>query len=338
MVTIRFHAAGFPRSVRRSGVLHVSRPRLAWAAVTVGYCPLGPPAPPRPQLELAWRAAMVGANLSARGGGWRRSEAYMRLDGSEKSAVSYFLGMTQAKLAADLLLGFPYLVHLDAVLRLLGRPTRRSRPDFLALDVRRRAAASVEAKGRTHGYSSRAMTEAKAQAARLPSVTGFSTPLRFGALAWFDNDGEWNADLSDPPARRVRQGLPERVAPVDSLVAYYQPVVRAIRGADGQTATIDQQRMLVMYDAVTDLTVGVPTSIVELVESGEPSKPVDPEDALAPWLDVLASGPGSAEMATRSTAAREEDERRCVGADRVFIELGTSWYDAVWPAPPGRQG
>jgi hypothetical protein len=50
---------------------------------------------------------------------------YRRLDPSEKRAVSYFLGMTQAKITCEWLLRAPHLIHLGAYLAMIGQPSRR---------------------------------------------------------------------------------------------------------------------------------------------------------------------------------------------------------------------
>jgi hypothetical protein len=87
---------------------------------------------PRPLIELCWRAALAAASLEEDRSSerWVKTAAYRRLDASEKSAVSYFLGMTQAKIMCGRLLRAPHLIHLDAYLAMIGvHATRTSRPD-----------------------------------------------------------------------------------------------------------------------------------------------------------------------------------------------------------------
>ena len=108
---------------------------------------------------------MAEASLEERGGYWHKSDAYSRLDPSEKSAVSYFLGMTQAKITCELLLGVPHLLHVDAALALIGRQTRASRPDLIGFDPTTAAyTIAVEAKGRSNGWDEEAISKAKTQA------------------------------------------------------------------------------------------------------------------------------------------------------------------------------
>lgn len=137
---LHFETSGFAGpGPAASGDLPVSWPCLIRAAITVGASPVSLGTHPRPLVELCWRAALVGANLEhdASADRWRKAAAYKRLDPSEKSAVSYFLGMTQAKITSEMLLGVPYLVHLDAVLALLGQTTNQSRPTSWALTLPR---------------------------------------------------------------------------------------------------------------------------------------------------------------------------------------------------------
>jgi hypothetical protein len=59
----------------------------------------------------------------------RRTRAYEALDPSEKSAISYFLGLMSAGLFSSKLLGVRYLCHLD-VYRYFPDPKYRVDPEF----------------------------------------------------------------------------------------------------------------------------------------------------------------------------------------------------------------
>lgn len=173
MTHVPFRTAGFPAHVGNRGRLYASMPILQWAAITVGVSPVSASPGSRPLAELTWRSALMEASLSHLHPGWHRSSSYTQLDASEKSAVSYFLGMAQAQLTCARILGVPSLVHVDAILRLLGRRTRKSRPDFLGVHPRTSLlSVAVEAKGRTHGYTDALVSKAKAQSRALPGVTG----------------------------------------------------------------------------------------------------------------------------------------------------------------------
>ena len=105
--------------VRQPGItVPVSWHDLVWAAVTVGR---------RSQfdvfrfgfssrMEVVWRAALLRANLElsqparrSRGGrGFAPSPAFWALDGSEKGAVTYFMGLALAKLGKCVLVDPAY--------------------------------------------------------------------------------------------------------------------------------------------------------------------------------------------------------------------------------------
>ena len=154
------------------------------------------------------------------------TDGYWRLDPSEKRAVSYFLGMTQAKIMCERLLRAPHLIHLDAFLAMIGQSTRTSRPDLVGLSLPAMdVTIAVEAKGRTGGRDDEVIRKAKKQARSLPGVLSTSSALRVASVASFDARRRWEAYLEDPPGP---------VQPLDSLTpgallaAYYRPLVAAL--------------------------------------------------------------------------------------------------------------
>lgn len=88
--------------------------------------------------EIIFRVAIIYSNLvQGMVNSLSRSETYDALDPSEKSAISYFLGLAFAKLFADAYLNVPWLMHLD-VYRDRLRPysvSSGSRPDLVGLDT-----------------------------------------------------------------------------------------------------------------------------------------------------------------------------------------------------------
>jgi hypothetical protein len=147
-----------------SGSLSLSLTGLIWGAITMGVTPISMGGTPRPLIELSWRAALTAASLeedpcSRR---WVKTAGYQRLDASEKRAVSYFLGMTQAKITCERLLRAPHLIHLDAYLAMTGQATRTSRPDLIGVSLPSMdCTIAVEAKGRTGGRTGEVTRQAK---------------------------------------------------------------------------------------------------------------------------------------------------------------------------------
>lgn len=198
--------SGSARSHRRpqSGVFTVSAAELSLHAALVGDGAAVLSIPRRPALELVWRIAMAQASLSEDAGRWVRSASYLRLDGSEKGAISYFLGMVQADLAATKLLNAHGLVHVDAVYRLLGlaQPTHK-RPDLIGYAHGTVASAAsgplkpnqprpivtstlgrllVEAKGRSNEYRDEPVAAARRQVKPANSSSNVAPTLPAASL------------------------------------------------------------------------------------------------------------------------------------------------------------
>ena len=120
MIGIGYHSKDFKPHLGAQFIgrqdLFCTWPEILWAAITVGKANLydlwrfGQYS----WLETAFRTSLVFANLMAdRNGRLRKPPTYRLLDPSEKGAVSYFLGITIAKLFAEKLLEVPWLLHLD---------------------------------------------------------------------------------------------------------------------------------------------------------------------------------------------------------------------------------
>jgi hypothetical protein len=165
---------------------------------------------------------MVWACLQQQGSNLVRSPVYNGLDPSEKGAVSYFLGMAFAKLAAEFLLNVPWLVHVQKLARI--HPVAlagRSRPDL----VGRTASGEwvvVEAKGRTNSYSASVMQTAKAQSRQLLSIAGAAPIWRVATQAYFSPSLEMR--VHDPDG--AEEGYDLKVSLDKFLRLYYEPFMR----------------------------------------------------------------------------------------------------------------
>lgn len=93
MAHVFFQTDGFVQGMPPHGDMFVSMPMLQWTAITVGVSATTSSVGSRPLAELNWRSALMEASLVEDSGRWYKSEAYVQLDASEKSAVSYFLGL-----------------------------------------------------------------------------------------------------------------------------------------------------------------------------------------------------------------------------------------------------
>jgi hypothetical protein len=317
----------------QSGDLRVSLARLALGAVTVGATPVALGARPRPLIELCWRAALVGANLEEDppSDRWVQTEAYQRLDQSEKSAVSYFLGMTQAKITCEMLLGVPHLVHLDAVLAMLGQRTNKSRPDFVGFDLASMTyTIAVEAKGRTWERTEDVTNSAKEQARRLPTVIATSSSVRVASVASFEA-GCWEAYLEDPAAP---YGQLVSLTTGDVLVSYYRPLVAALLTAGADPQLSDDSTVFARMPDI-DVTLGIPRNIVATFDNLPLIGPIPQrrrENVGARLSQAVLNLPGKSEADAvgLSWVARGNSEAAsptsCTGWDGIQVTLGRSWF------------
>jgi hypothetical protein len=146
--------------------------------------------------DIRSREFLVYANLMGNGVHVCRSPLYETLDPSEKSAVSYFIGMMSAKIVGMYLLDTPWLVHLEKIrslynIRLIGT----SKPDLIG-ENKNGDWIIVEAKGRTNGFSQDAIDKAKKQTRQVRNISGQLPMLRVAVESYFGSN--LNIHICDP--------------------------------------------------------------------------------------------------------------------------------------------
>ncbi len=218
--------------------------------------------------EMIYRTAMILANLSeSRTGHLKKTPAYIALDPSEKSAVSYFIGLAITKLLADKLLGLPYLLHLELFDRTsAGRVTYnpgKSRPDLINVNAKLESFI-FECKGRSGAFDRKAMVKAKQQASKVISVDGNRPVLNVGCEVYFDNAGSLRYKWEDPnPKNSLKFDL---LSPVDVIVAYYRPFFELV----DTFGSIKKNEFEISLPI--DIVIYLPKSIGKLFETNMPSK------------------------------------------------------------------
>jgi len=255
--TIPVDAYGFKRGVIGASSVSVSTAELACAAAHMGDASMFPVlgSTPRSYIEMMWRRSMVLSAVELEGGRWFRTTAYDNLDASEKSAVSYFLGMVQGTVIAQKLLGTPYLVHVDAVLKALKQQTGKKRPDLVGYstipttkNAMNQTRLWLEAKGRSTTYDSEAIDSALVQLGKRKSPKSppnqalqfLGTPtIRVALECYFDmsfgrgkpSTHYWRTHLEDPPSNG--NGIFPRLSDdmYCSIIDYvhYSPVIGAVK-------------------------------------------------------------------------------------------------------------
>jgi hypothetical protein len=315
MPRIPYDSTNFPDSfsnVNGVGELVVSWSALLWAAITVG----------RRELlhvlrhgefstfEIAYRAAILFANLCDNGAGYlRRSDAYDGLDPSEKGAVSYFLGLTTAKMFAEQQLGVPWLMHLDVYRQTLNAVIAKgARPDLVG-QTDTGDWVAIEGKGRTNGFDPRALEAAKLQATHIETIDGHPPVVRAGIVTHF-SDSRLHVTVDDPPPHPKSTG---RLAlPLNRkmlLEAYYRPF-RTWLARDPRASELNVDGVVYRVGRVdaVDLTVGLERSLIDR----------DPDiKQIALTSDVEAGDAGRRPIAADYYAGR----------DGVIVVPGELWSD-----------
>ena len=228
-----------------------------------------------------------------------KSSAYLNLDPSEKSAISYFLGLTSAKLFADQYLSVPWLMHLDVYKRSL-RPSLvgQSKPDLVGLDALQRWII-MEAKGRSNEISTDLLSKAKKQTRKLRNLNGALPYLRIALGCHFTSD-VLHVDWEDPDEYEAI-GSDLEISISRYLSSYYE-LFTALQMDREQRISYDLFNTTYLEEA--DLTVGINTRVLE-------------------WLNrepQIESFP-----LRRLEGEDSRVESRKVGNDGILVELGRSW-------------
>lgn len=318
MVSIQYRAENFPGHLgprlKGTQILSCSWADLLWAALTVGRGELAHVTRHGvfSAFEMAYRVAILYANLreSSDSGEPRliKSSAYEGLDPSEKSAISYFIGMTMTKLFAENLLDTPWLMHVDVYRHLLNLPSDAQRPDLIGKTAGGEWVA-LESKGRTNGFDQAALTKAKAQTQKAATVGGESVSLRVAALTYFDH-GELRVYLDDPDETRIREEKVDlRLTDAQFYDGYYRPFRRWFDDSPrARKETIDGVEFVMQAVSEFDLEIGVRADWVQsdIVEI--------PRRSLVP--------------------VREAAEGIALGRDGVVVRTGVLWSRAQMQLEP----
>lgn len=323
-----------PYPVPKTGAMPVPHARMKWAATTVGAVPVGLGGIRRPQVEATWRSAMVEATLQQTSSGrrWTKTPAYERLDGSEKSAVSYFHGMVGARLLTEHLLHIPHLVHLDAVLKQMKQPLKGSRPDFIGHHpLTNTYSMPLEAKGRSGAWAGSPLVKAKIQAGLLPSVVGTTTKICAASLTYFEDD-HWTAYMEDPP---MRQAQSSPIPPGLVTAFYYLPIVHALAtlnerdrdsGPSGVTGALPEAGSSIalpgfIFDPIAELPFDLEVELDQIKDAGDRIR--------SQWAEASAPTPSLAAFVDGEAGQSQyaEFERSWTGLDLVTVSVDRLWSE-----------
>jgi len=244
--------------------LRLSWHEIVWAAMTMG----------KPGVafllshgwhsvsDLVVRSHTIYANLRESSPYVERSSLYASLDPTEKSGVSYFIGMVAAKVLGARLLDTPWLFHVSMIKTLGGAVALKgnSQPDLIGLR-RNRDWVVAEAKGRTWGFSASAMAAAKLQTRQLRNINGQLPALRVAVQASFSPNLEWaieDPEEFDEDASDLHFNLES------ALQMYYSAPTAAAAG--GQSRLIGQREFLVRDLPEIGVTIGIDRNVRDLLD------------------------------------------------------------------------
>ncbi len=303
---------------------------ILWAAVTVGR---------RSQfdvfrfgfssrMEVVWRAALLRANLQSgrrarRPGGFAPSAAFLALDGSEKGAVTYFLGLALAKLTAERRWDVPWVLHLDVYSRRAnpyGHPitvvpvgSGRRRPDLIGQSMNGDWLV-LEAKGRTGSVDDKLRLNAKTQTQLICTINQITPIERIAAIAWFRGN-MLALDLIDP-VDPLPTAVPLELPPDDFLRDYYALPLACVTEGSEDSVDAGGQRFVSREIGDADFTIGIEKRLYALLRRDQQDQEA-PDSLNARVREMLSDLPGTA----RAMGAGSER----IGRDGILVRLGKSW-------------
>lgn len=328
---VGYTASGYPAhygpSLVGTQLLDITWGELVWASVTVGRQGWRDVfANGRYSIHQAiFRESMIYANLRENSRGLlARSAAYADLDPSEKSAVSYFLGLTLSRLMCHRFFNIAWLMHLDRYTALLRpRLSGRSRPDLVGMN-NRRDWIIAESKGRSNGLLLNDLTKAKAQTRKLRMVAGAYPALRCAIVTHFKGN-TLHVTTADPEGWD-KEASDLELNPDDFMRDYYSPIVDLFKQdlPEPKAGVLPQGFKGCSIESL-DISIGVRHEAIDALGSNHPA-----EQFLKIAPEFLH---GKSETKTRAA-----DSSSYIGSDGVIVSLGRSWGKKMMHLQPEKRG
>ncbi len=303
---IPYKAVGFGPSIR-AGNLSVTWAELVWGAVTYGKSSscYHLKHPGHSRAEKKYRTYLLYTCLTQKDSNLFKSGLYAEMDQTEKGAASYFLGMTLTKLFAGRLLGTPLLWHVSTSSQAISFIPGKSRPDLIGCSSRLNEWIVAEAKGRSDGFDSSALSKAKAQSQMITTINGKAPKFRFGSESYFSP--HLCIELEDPPA--IKKAAPVEFKIAEAVGEYYS--ILPILKERGSKELIDGITYLTMHDEDVGVTIGLPADFVLPTPESE-----------------LPASQSAQQHDSRST------QLEYLGRDRYFIRLDSRWSELQMKKEP----
>lgn len=264
MPTIPYRAANFSGAFAQLNTnnteISVAWAQLVWAAITAGKAAGDEYAYGiYSTLERLHRASMIRAYLMQTASGHIvRTMPYRLSDPSEKTSISFYLGMTLAKLFAELLFDVPRMLHFAVYApnyQIVAAPGE-SRPDLIGLSNTGEWFV-FEAKGRSNNFDPDALGTAKEQAEQIQLIDNLIPACSVACQAYFTSVLRFRMD--DPPPRKSDRPRTIKISQADFRHAYDGPIrsVIELRGANA-TLSYANRRFRGARVEEADLWIGAP--------------------------------------------------------------------------------
>jgi len=298
MPVIPYRATSFSGTfagLNGNGQIQTTWAQLVWAAITVGKAAGDEYAYGiYSAVERLHRASMMRAYLLEAGSGRLLQTApYIASDPSEKTSISFYLGMTLAKLFAELLFDVPRMLHVAVYGQNYQVATAQggSRPDLIGLSANNDWFV-FEAKGRSNGFEDEALESAKDQAEQITSIDGVAPVCSIASQSFFSSDG-LRFRMDDPPRARGKRSRTLKITRDGFEHAYYEPL-RSIFDSRTTREDLDVagKKFRGARVAEADILIALPVQGLPTVGKPAPGTP-SPSEYL--------------------------------GRDGVFVRLGSSW-------------
>lgn len=192
-----------------------------------------PDYPGKRRAELLRRFSLMEYSLEASGEYLQKSRQTLELDESERSLVSYYLGMIITRLVNCRMYGESFLVPIKNIQMELGCESLfykgRRRTDLIGCEKKdERFAFSVwEAKGRSNN-SDQALRDGRKEAAQILSIND-QLPVRAEACMSYYGSRCLSVRVQDAMERKEDNGFSVHVPPAAYFRAYYDSVYGLIR-------------------------------------------------------------------------------------------------------------
>lgn len=266
--------------------------------------------------EILYRSLIISSNLKENNiGELIKTNAYKDLDASEKSAVSFFMGLTSAKLLSENLLGIKWLLHYDRHYRSLNilNSSVKSRPDLVGkLPARAFSGYSwavIEAKGRTGNKTKKLISDAKAQTRLVLAIQNTTNLLRIASASYFKKD-HFNIYWEDPEGENdARDDLIDITINNHEIMEGSYGLIQSmiISSKEDKVEKINNNEFQVTDIPVLDVRIGIKKEIYEMLKLKQYNRIIEVENIIAD-NDLITS-----------------EENLYIGRDGVLVKCGEAW-------------